>query len=80
MKLLTLNGWQNTRGVDWFDTHFTYNGQPHQVGNPLISASRMHWLILDLNVRRPNDPWKWPSWINFASFQGYVKTYNTLLN
>lgn len=40
--------------------------QPHQVGNPLISASRMHWLILDVGVRRPNDQWKWPSWINFA--------------
>jgi AraC family L-rhamnose operon regulatory protein RhaS len=26
----------------------------------------MHWLILDVNVRRPNDPWKWPEWINFA--------------
>ena len=40
--------------------------QPHQVGNPLISASRMHWLILDVNVRRPNDPWNWPDWINLA--------------
>jgi AraC-like DNA-binding protein len=40
--------------------------QPHQVGNPLIKASRMHWLIIDVGVRRPNDPWKWPSWINFA--------------
>lgn len=40
--------------------------QPHQVGNPQIKASRMHWLILDVGVRRPNDLWKWPSWINFA--------------
>jgi len=40
--------------------------QPHQVGSPLISASRMHWLILDVGVRRPNDPWNWPSWMNFA--------------
>lgn len=48
------------------DLTITRPWQPHQVGNPLISASRMHWLILDLNVRRPNDPWKWPSWINFA--------------
>ena len=40
--------------------------QPHQVGSPLISASRMHWLILDVGVRRPNDPWKWPEWINFS--------------
>ena len=41
--------------------------QPHQVGNPLIKASRMHWLILDVGVRRPNDLWKWPNWINFAA-------------
>jgi len=40
--------------------------QPHQVGSPLISASRMHWLILDVGVRRPNDLWNWPDWINFA--------------
>lgn len=49
------------------DLTITRPWQPHQVGNPLISASRMHWLILDVNVRRPNDPWKWPSWINFAA-------------
>lgn len=48
------------------DLTVTRPWQPHQVGNPLISASRMHWLILDVNVRRPNDPWKWPSWVNFA--------------
>lgn len=48
------------------DLTITRPWQPHQVGNPLISASRMHWLILDLGVRRPNDLWRWPSWINFA--------------
>lgn len=48
------------------DLTITRPWQPHQVGNPLISAGRMHWLILDINVRRPNDPWKWPDWINFA--------------
>lgn len=48
------------------DLTITRPWQPHQVGNPLISASRMHWLILDVDVRRPNDIWKWPKWINFA--------------
>ncbi|MBN2211513.1 MAG: AraC family transcriptional regulator [Sedimentisphaerales bacterium] len=48
------------------DLTVTRPWQPHQVGNPLISASRMHWLILDVGVRRPNDPWNWPKWINFA--------------
>ncbi len=37
--------------------------QPHRVGDPEIPASRLHWLILDLGVRRPNQPWKWPGWI-----------------
>jgi AraC family L-rhamnose operon regulatory protein RhaS len=48
------------------DLTVTRPWQPHQVGNPLIKASRMHWLILDVGVRRPNDSWQWPSWINFA--------------
>ncbi len=49
------------------DLTVTRPWQPHQVGNPLIKASRMHWLIIDVGVRRPNDPWKWPAWINFAA-------------
>jgi AraC family L-rhamnose operon regulatory protein RhaS len=49
------------------DLTITRPWQPHQVGDPSISASRMHWLILDVGVRRPNDIWKWPSWINFAA-------------
>lgn len=48
------------------DMTITRPWQPHQVGNPLISASRMHWLVIDLGVRRPNDAWKWPNWIHFA--------------
>ena len=48
------------------DLTVTRPWQPHQVGDPLIKASRMHWLILDVGVRRPNDPWKWPMWVNFA--------------
>ncbi len=40
--------------------------QPHRVGNPNVSASRMHWLILDLGVRRPNEEWHWPEWMVFS--------------
>jgi len=40
--------------------------QPHSVGNPVVTASRMHWLILDVGMRRPNDPWLWPQWLVFA--------------
>ncbi len=37
--------------------------QPHQLGNPKVGASRLVWLILDVGVRRPHQPWHWPSWI-----------------
>ena len=48
------------------DLTVTRPWQPHQVGDPVIAASRMHWLIVDVGVRRPNDIWNWPGWINFA--------------
>lgn len=41
--------------------------QPHRVGAPHVRASRLHWLILDLGVRRPNQPWHWPEWIVLTS-------------
>ena len=37
--------------------------QPHCLGNPNIPASRLHWLVLDLGVRRPNQDWEWPGWV-----------------
>ncbi|MEI7731395.1 MAG: AraC family transcriptional regulator [Verrucomicrobiota bacterium] len=37
--------------------------QRHRLGNPNIGATRLHWLILDVNVRRPNQPWRWPDWL-----------------
>ncbi len=36
--------------------------QEHRVGNPHVKASRLHWLILDVGVRRPDQPWQWPKW------------------
>jgi len=37
--------------------------QRHRLGNPFVPAGKLHWLILDVGVRRPNQPWKWPPWI-----------------
>jgi AraC family L-rhamnose operon regulatory protein RhaS len=37
--------------------------QLHRVGNPLVGPSRLHWLILDVGVRRPNQAWRWPGWV-----------------
>jgi AraC-like DNA-binding protein len=45
------------------DLTFTRPWQRHCVGNPNVTPSRLHWLILDLGVRRPHQPWRWPSWL-----------------
>ena len=37
--------------------------QLHCLGDPEIGPGRLHWLILDVGVRRPNQPWHWPPWI-----------------
>jgi len=37
--------------------------QPHQIGNPHISACKLIWLIIDVGVRRPHQAWKWPDWM-----------------
>ena len=45
------------------DVTVTRPWQIHEVGDPVISASRLGWIIIDLNVRRPNQDWRWPDWI-----------------
>jgi len=35
----------------------------HEVGLPLVEASRLVWAIIDVGVRRPNQSWQWPDWI-----------------
>ncbi len=37
--------------------------QLHKFGAPNIGRGRLHWMILDVGVRRPNQDWKWPEWI-----------------
>lgn len=37
--------------------------QLHKLGAPNLGPGRVHWLILDVGVRRPNQEWRWPSWI-----------------
>ncbi|MCB1131364.1 MAG: cupin domain-containing protein [Verrucomicrobiae bacterium] len=37
--------------------------QRHRVGNPNVPACRYSWIIVDVGVRRPNQPWRWPSWL-----------------
>ena len=35
----------------------------HALGSPYLGPGRIHWLILDVGVRRPNQEWKWPPWV-----------------
>ena len=48
------------------DLTVTRPWQRHRLGNPNVAPGRLHWLILDLGVRRPHQPWRWPSWIMLA--------------
>ncbi|WP_210508926.1 AraC family transcriptional regulator [Naasia sp. SYSU D00057] len=37
--------------------------QLHRVGRPNVSSSTLTWFIVDVDVRRPNQEWVWPSWL-----------------
>lgn len=37
--------------------------QLHKLGAPHIGPGRLHWLILDVGVRRPHQKWRWPEWV-----------------
>jgi AraC family L-rhamnose operon regulatory protein RhaS len=45
--------------------HFTITRpwQLHKLGAPNIGPGRLHWLILDVGVRRPHQEWRWPNWV-----------------
>lgn len=36
--------------------------QLHRLGDPHLRPGRLHWIILDVGVRRPNQSWRWPGW------------------
>ena len=37
--------------------------QSHRLGDPNIGSCRLHWIIIDVDVRRPNQKWHWPDWL-----------------
>jgi AraC family L-rhamnose operon regulatory protein RhaS len=45
------------------DLTITRPWQPHRVGNPYVGPGRLHFLILDVGVRRPHQNWRWPPWL-----------------
>lgn len=45
------------------DLTITRPWQQHRVGDPHVGPGRLHWLILDVGVRRPHQSWRWPPWL-----------------
>ncbi len=37
--------------------------QLHKFGAPNIGPGRLHWFIIDVGVRRPQQNWVWPDWV-----------------
>ena len=46
------------------DLTITRPWQLHCLGDPRIGPGKLHWLILDVGVRRPNQGWRWPEWVS----------------
>jgi AraC family L-rhamnose operon regulatory protein RhaS len=40
--------------------------QLHAIGDPVVDASRLLWVILDGGLRRPSEPCRWPDWLVFS--------------
>lgn len=59
------------------DLTITRPWQAHRVGEPLVAASRLHWVIVDVGVRRPHQPWTWPDWLLLPN--GLLRRLTTLL-
>ena len=49
------------------DLTITRPWQPHKLGNPHINVGKLHWIIIDVEVRQPHEEWKWPDWIILSS-------------
>jgi AraC family L-rhamnose operon regulatory protein RhaS len=35
----------------------------HKLGDPNVGFSKLHWFIIDLEVRQPHQEWVWPDWV-----------------
>ncbi len=45
------------------DITITRPWQPHKLGNPNVTAGKLFWIIIDVEVKQPHQDWKWPDWI-----------------
>lgn len=55
----------DTKNYELLSGHFTITRpwQLHKLGAPNIGPGKLHWFILDVGVRRPNQEWRWPRWL-----------------
>lgn len=37
--------------------------QMHAIGTPHVGANQLIWMLLDVDMRRPSDRWRWPRWL-----------------
>lgn len=37
--------------------------QLHAIGSPHVGANQLVWMLLDVDMRRPSDRWRWPRWL-----------------
>ena len=58
-----------TKDFELRSGHFTITRpwQLHKLGAPNIGPGKLHWLILDVGVRRPNQDWRWPRWLTLTT-------------
>lgn len=54
--------------------------QLHKLGDPNIGPGKLHWLILDVGVRRPNQEWRWPRWLTMTDDDRVELTQKLRLN
>jgi AraC family L-rhamnose operon regulatory protein RhaS len=54
--------------------------QLHKLGAPNIGPGKVHWLILDVGVRRPNQEWRWPRWLTMTDNDRIELTQKLRLN
>ncbi len=48
------------------DMKITRPWQLHHLGAPHIGPGRINWFVLDVGVRRPDQEWQWPAWVNLT--------------
>ena len=68
ISFLETGGMAFTVGTRDYELHsgnfaITRPWQLHKLGAPNIGPGKLHWLILDVGVRRPNQNWRWPRWL-----------------